>query len=243
MKKKNHSLQRHLKKRGAFPKKEKITEFSRNSRRNFKKKLNMVDSSVPIHWIHLTYPSIYPSPGESKSHLFALRKRMTRRWPRHGAAWRLEFQKRGAPHYHIFVWGVPYEELKAEIEVMWFEVVGSGDEKHLRAGTRVQYLNSSQVTKMYVSKYMTKTEGCDPMGNIGRCWGFWGKVPWSKNVRLSLPSPEIVVQVRDFLREITGVVHGGLSFYFVKDTKIILDVLKKLLKSPTGDNSLEIVPF
>ncbi|MBI5849316.1 MAG: hypothetical protein HZB31_15450 [Nitrospirae bacterium] len=49
----------------------------------------------------------------------------------------MEFQERGAPHFHILVTGIIDRQ---ELSRMWFDVVGSGDPRHLQAGTSIQFI-------------------------------------------------------------------------------------------------------
>jgi hypothetical protein len=83
----------------------------------------------------------------------------------------LEFQSRGAPHYHLLASNqVP----KEEIAERWYRIVGSGDEKHLRAGTRVESIRSKGHLYGYVSTYIRKSGQKQlPVGyeEVGRFWG------------------------------------------------------------------------
>lgn len=108
--------------------------------------------------VTLTYPKCWetcaPSAKVAKQQL----DRFFRRWDRacgpFAGVWKLEFQRRGAPHFHIFA-RVPMmvehkvgrgrgarfvaEPFTTWLSRTWFEVVGSHDVKHLRAGTGVDY--------------------------------------------------------------------------------------------------------
>lgn len=96
-----------------------------------------------------------------------------------GAIWRLEAQKRGAPHYHILIWhrGIDIEKFKKWTSYHWWKIVGSGAESHLKAGTRVDLISGDKATEKvirYVSKYMGKKEQEFDLG-VGRYWGVWNK--------------------------------------------------------------------
>jgi len=69
--------------------------------------------------------------------------------------WRLEPQKRGAPHLHLLIFNVPYipHDIAAR---WWFEVVGSGDLDHLRAGVQVEACRTWEKAGYYMAKYMGK---------------------------------------------------------------------------------------
>jgi hypothetical protein len=53
-----------------------------------------------------------------------------------GAIWKLELQDRGAPHFHLLIFGLRYLPA-ALLARRWYEIVGSGDVNHLSAGTSV----------------------------------------------------------------------------------------------------------
>src|SRR5262245_28394097 len=121
-----------------------IRGFSRASRRRMLRWVQTIDremSGMPL-FVTLTYPGDWPGdPRRWKRDLDAWLKRLRRAQPAAWAVWRLEPQRRGAPHYHLLVFGVdclPIEWLSRT----WFEVVGSGDLRHLVAGTQVQRVRS-----------------------------------------------------------------------------------------------------
>jgi hypothetical protein len=113
---------------------------------------------------------VYPSNGpEVKCHLNSILQYLRRK----GALyfWVLEFQDRGAPHYHILVnkW-IP----KGELSDRWFRIVNSGDLDHLHYGTRIEAIRDKGKIKGYLNKYMCKREQkIVPEGfeKVGRFWG------------------------------------------------------------------------
>lgn len=148
-----------------------ITELSETSLRSMK--LHARNMASASYIITLTYPKDFPSNGkEVKRHLECMKM-----WfKRHGisAFWFLEFQARGAPHYHLFT-DKPIS--KEELSKKWYQVVDSGDEKHLRAGTQIQRIRKPHAVAAYAAKYATKKEQKEvPQGysNVGRFWGGWG---------------------------------------------------------------------
>jgi hypothetical protein len=128
----------------------------------------------------LTYPGEFPMDGRTvKRHLDCFVKRAFRYWvdgsePK-SCFWFLEFQQRGAPHFHLFInFHIPVE-LVAQ---WWYEIVGSEDERHLLAGTRIEALRSGRYgTVSYATKYAAKIEQklVPPnFVNVGRFWGVYG---------------------------------------------------------------------
>ena len=153
----------------------------------------------------LTYPDEYPVESEVyKSDLEKLIKRLQYRFPEFACIWKLEFQKRGAPHYHLFVWGLSIHCRKL-IAKLWYEVVGSGDEKHLRAGTSLTKIRSWRGVMSYASKYMGKLE-TNEQGHPGRFWGVSGRgcIPWSAIEEYKVFPGQVVMAMR-MMRRYAGI--------------------------------------
>lgn len=148
-----------------------ITEFSKHSRRRLLRLIGMIDRSCGKQlFVTLTYPKEFPDMAESKRHLDVFLKRLKRVYPNAAAIWRLEFQKRGAPHYHLLVWNVDFIDYRW-LATAWYEVVGSGDEKHLKAGTQVKRVRSWRGVWSYASKYLAKMPETEIAAAPGRFWG------------------------------------------------------------------------
>jgi hypothetical protein len=54
---------------------------------------------------------------------------------------------------------------------VWYEIVGSGDPLHLKAGTQVKRPKSDIITMVYIAKYLSKGGNTGDTGNTGRVWG------------------------------------------------------------------------
>jgi hypothetical protein len=123
----------------------------------------------------LTYPGAFTKDGrEVKRHWARMRQWLVEQGRR--GLWNLEFQGRGAPHYHMFMDGpVPYDAVAQH----WYKIVGSGDLRHLAAGTRIEMLEKPHAMAAYAAKYATKNEQKEvPEGfeAVGRFWGSFGDV-------------------------------------------------------------------
>lgn len=197
-----------------------ITGWSRKSRARMVKTLCELDyaplfadpSRLPA-MTTLTYPgdwrTVAPTGREPKAHLKMLCKRYQRAWgePWIGP-WKLEFQHRGAPHYHLLM-TPPHGEAKTTgqpfrqwLSTAWADIVNHPDPeeraKHERAGTGVDYAEGLRAKDpRRVSVYFLKhgmfsakdyqnevpeawqQPGCGP----GRFWGVWGLKP-VRSVRL-----------------------------------------------------------
>lgn len=175
-----------------------ISGFSRRSRSRLMRKLAKIDKTELPLFITLTYPDEFPTDSEIyKSDLEKFAKRMKYRFPKYADFWKLEFQKRGAPHFHLLVWGIPKWHMKQLISYLWYKVVGSGDEKHLKAGTNVQRIRSWRGVMSYAAKYMTKLEAGHAEG-CGRFWGVHGSncIPWSDVLEFDITEEQAVMAMR-----------------------------------------------
>lgn len=159
-----------------------IKAFSIRSGARMRRFLRCCDAQYRIMGT-LTYPAEFPSSGRVvKAHFRAFVERCRRYHERAGHAgwsifWFLEFQARGAPHFHFFTnYTIPRDLLA----MWWYDIVGSGDQRHLLAGTRIEYIRIGRAgTISYASKYAAKATQKDvPPGfeDVGRFWGAVGLV-------------------------------------------------------------------
>ncbi len=175
------------------PKRGKITSFSKSSRKRLLQSLYSV-TVPPSLFITLTYPKEYPQDSrEWKRHLDIFSKRLARKFPNAYFDWKLEPQERGAPHFHLLgslgtgkkIFNYYYLTVfRLWVSLVWYQIVASGDRKHLRAGTRVDVVDSTNKGKLksYIAKYVGKTftyeearEKCPGWGEPGRIWGTIGR--------------------------------------------------------------------
>lgn len=90
--------------------------------------------------------------------------------------WKVEFQKRGAVHFHLIYFpNITFtrprlEAFRRDVSEAWHEHSGETTEAHRKAGTNVQYVKSDRGIITYVAKYVTKDEGTPPPVQIGRFW-------------------------------------------------------------------------
>jgi hypothetical protein len=135
--------------------------------------------------VTLTYPESYSFDGRIiKEQLRRFMQELKRQADSHrgrtdnvavddySAFWFLEYQKRGAPHFHIFT---THRYDKNWIADTWFRIVGSEDLRHKKAGTRIEKLKSGRRGACsYALKYAAKLEQKDPPEWIKNCGRFWG---------------------------------------------------------------------
>lgn len=195
------------------------------------------------YFVTLTYPAVWSDDWRRwKRDLASWRKRLARNWPQVlGGVWRVEFQKRGAPHYHLLLWtsGELPPSFKLWLSQSWYEVVGSGDVKHLRAGTQVQSLDSRRAIRLYVSKYVAKVDNGSAPEAWGRNWGFFGAVDREPVIEEEIHISEYVMLRRLAKRWLKSRKSHRYAAYLRKAER--LDVLALGVDSTGGDTPTVLV--
>ena len=165
-----------------------VVNFSVNSRRRLLRMLATLQKDVRPIFVTLTFSDAYQNyqePGDWKRCLRSFEHRFRRAFPAGSFVWRLEVVDRKSgehvgtpfPHFHLLVFGVSYGKLRSFVPGAWYEVVGTGDEKHLKAGTQVSRIYSRRGIMRYASKTVANLPG--ELGKdiqtlaerVGRWWG------------------------------------------------------------------------
>ena len=183
-----------------------IRGFSVASRRRLMRTLGKVNKTERPQFVSLTYHNEWPEdPEDWKKQLKKFCQRLKYRFPKFAAVWKLEFQKRGAPHFHLLVWGLPTSHLKDYIALMWYEVVGIEDEDHLKEGSRIENIKSWRGVMSYASKYLGKSQEENNEILVGRFWGIFNRagVPWSDEVIYFVTQSQIIMAMR-YMRRYAG---------------------------------------
>lgn len=209
-----------------------VTSFSQASRKRMLETLGRIrrDAVGRALFVTLTYPGHegggWPSdPKTWKRNLRAWWARVEYRYPEASAVWRMEPQDRGAPHFHLMVFGV---EFLAHEQVArdWWEICGSRGRQHLEAGTQTVRITSPRQGVYYVSKYAAKVGGAqyrvciyedgravggDVVKQVGRQWGVLGRkrVPWATVRTFRVPDVDTRDRVLAELASASG--YGGLA--------------------------------
>ncbi len=157
------------------PDRTKIHGFSENSRRRLR---FVAVNAFPelISTFVLTYHNDWPLDGQtSKQQLNAFLVTFRRKFPGHKYLWLLEFQKRGAPHYHFyFDLEVTPENQKILCEIWCRLIDPERQDMELRRfhskAMRPWTIGNGQ----YLAKYLEKERQKDVpenYENVGRFWG------------------------------------------------------------------------
>ena len=179
-----------------------VTVFSRGSRRRLIKKMRRLAQGVEkAFFVTLTYPERFPDGTIAKQHQRALMERIRRLHPEASAIWRIEYQKRGAPHFHHIWFNLPYIPQQM-LRDMWSEIIAEyiTDQKPF---VRIEMVRSRRGIMYYVGKYVAKMgheedhemhEGQDKQGlfnsvsylHAGRWWGIHNQaaLPWGIKIKI-----------------------------------------------------------
>ena len=209
------ALQSQVKPAGYKPRSD-IKEWSPKSRSRMVFRLGSLDyqpllgdpTRVP-KMLTLTYPNdwfaVAPDGETAKRHLKMFRARYERKWAEpFRALWKMEFQRRGACHFHIFT-SIPFRPGFAEwVSETWTDIVSPPDPNeraaHLIAGTQVdtskgdRKSDAARVAR-YFAKHNAPNKGskeyqnhpCEEWvtaGKVGRFWGYWNLKPLTAQVAL-----------------------------------------------------------
>jgi hypothetical protein len=166
-------------------------------------------TGLPV-MVTLTYPgdwlAVAPDGQAAKKHLRAFLERWHRRWgERLTGVWKLEFQRRGAPHFHVLTTlPAASNDFRPWLSAAWAAVVGHPDpeerRRHQLAGTGVDFatgLRSRDPRRIavYFTKHGTYAakeyqhvvpEAWQERGKgPGRFWGYWGLAPCRGEVEVT----------------------------------------------------------
>ncbi len=171
----------------------KVQHFSADSRYRLFRLLHQLKFER-VTFVTLTYPAEFPTnPRKYKAHLKEYRRRFEARYGKVPAVWRLEFQERGAPHYHLMYLDAPFVPVP-DWCALWSDVIHTKDENHRKIGVDVKLITQGKeagLVASYLGKYVAKVdERCnvDSERSPGRWWGKW-------NVQEEVP---IEIEVMDW---------------------------------------------
>lgn len=189
-----------------------IRTFSKEARQNMMYTISKIRRDCLPSFVTLTYPKVFsddPKVWKKDLHVFTMR--LGRSFPDVAGIWKLEPQRRGAPHYHLLLWNVPMEELRDYIPQAWNDVVAPGDVEHLRWHKGnignincVQEVHTQKAMYQYVTKYINKAAAED-WQKVGKWWGMlWkSRLPFGEEVIFEINDKnayDIIRYMRRFTR-------------------------------------------
>lgn len=230
-----------------------ITEWSRRSRARMVRALAEIDydswEGDTFAMVTLTLPGEWRSVAPTGRHFKAALERFRvrymrgtgRRWQ---VAWKLEFQARGAPHFHLLMKPpalVNGERFETWLSRAWAASVAHGDAAqraaHERAGTNVDYgyrTTDPKRVAVYFLKHSAKTQDSKEYQHVvpvewrapgtgpGRFWGIAGLTRTRASVEVT---ERVFYQLRRELRKL----HRSLR------AKTALDRRRAMLAAMVGE--------
>ena len=179
----------------------KITDFSGQSRRRLLDLFHRFAVTTKPVFLTLTYGEDYPDAKTAKNQLRAFLERIRRFVPqgKTSCVWRMEFQERGAPHFHLIFFNLPFIKKEA-IQRMWGSII-----RQDRPFTRIEMIRSHRALMGYVSKYIAKVNPSEDSGfnsptylhayiqkhgeYVGRMWGVFNRdnLPFAELIEFDVP--------------------------------------------------------
>lgn len=169
-----------------------VTSFTPAARLRLMRKLARIKAPKAV-FMTLTFPARYPDPEPAKKCLWALLERFRRAYPRASAVWRMEPQKRGAPHFHLLWYNLPFIKFE-RLQAAWAEICADYLEEDETIFVHLKMCWHQKQVNNYVSKYVAKEgehrytsyDGSCFLDNgaylhTGRCWGLHNAkcIPWA----------------------------------------------------------------
>jgi len=194
----------------------KVFGYSDDARLRLIRRLSQVDArslDIPI-MVTLTYH--HGHQRDDTAHIADRRAwiaRIRRRYPEIRLIWRLELQRRGAPHYHVILW-LPRGDRRLReppaqrfIRTAWHDIADASSRAHERHGVAITALESRTHGYKYLAKYVAKEITAAERDFPGRRWGMTSNVP---------TRPRYVLRITE------------------DERRSLLDVLNKWLAKRTG---------
>lgn len=158
-----------------------------------------------ITFVTLTYPAVWPEDGRQvKEHLRRFRARIEKKFGKLRIVWRMEYQERGAPHFHLLIFDAPFI-CRWWLSKAWVDSNDTKSWKNFLFGSNIKGIaekGESRKVINYVCKYAGKVEEHVRNDDNEWCGRFWGK--WN----CETPNP---VRFEFDPREALRVVAGALS--------------------------------
>jgi len=160
-----------------------IRVFSAASRRRLMRFMARLKTrKIRATFITLTFTEVV-SNEQAKKVLKRFTMRLRRSFTEASAIWRLEYQERGAPHFHLLVFNLPFWK-QAELQKTWEACTGE-----VRSVVDIRLVHGSRSIMAYISKYIAKKDERSEMtslddgsyqhasagGLAGRFWGWINK--------------------------------------------------------------------
>lgn len=186
-----------------------IADFTKASQNRLIKSCALWEPVGKIYFVTLTYPRSYPCPETRKMHFKRFLDTIRKFKPSWAGCWKLEYQLRGAPHYHcVFETSQDHCSLRLDkkfVHDLWNTIIrpssngdnGRTEVAYPRNTNRAKYYLTKEVGKTVQSKVHNLQELEDQIEHSGRFWGWHNrKCLQFKGDLFTLPS-HIALMVRE----------------------------------------------
>jgi hypothetical protein len=180
-----------------------VTTFSRKARARIRAFLGTVRELIPSLFVTLTYGLVYPMQvSKAKEDLSRLWRGLVKKYPKASAVWLLHFQKRGAPHFHMIVWGISERSLRNYVKPTWHSMVMNQSNSEYKTSARVEKGRSLSRMAGYLSKPIKVPDWVLESGqSLGKCWGKKNEkdIPLSERIEFWV-APEFEYKIKRLYR-------------------------------------------
>jgi hypothetical protein len=179
-------------------------------------------------FITLTFTEIV-SNERAKTVFKRFAMRLRRKFPDASAVWRMEFQERGAIHFHLLCFKLPFW-LQSRLQVEWEACT-----EEARSIANIKLVHGARSVMAYVSKYIAKVDNREPTSlddgsyqhggektcTAGRFWGYINKelLPLGEVVAGVLTDRQTIKSLSSFIWSLLGDgnPYNSLSFHYFCD--------------------------
>lgn len=188
----------------------KITGFSHRARKTLLETFARMDwHNHRAVFLTLTYHDKLPAAPEAKKHLRRFLKRVFRRFGNIPVIWRMEYQERGAIHFHLILIDLPFYPWRDCLKD-WQKSTGDPTITNVL----LRFLDNSKHVRRYVSKYVAKSPAVsgnlDTVSNLavsdlpGRFWGIENRksITWAELITIIAGDFEAFHDFKRFARKV-----------------------------------------
>ncbi len=156
-----------------------VRGMSNKSRTRLLRLFAQIRRPDPAWFVTLTYHDFVEDFEQWKRDLDTFHRAIVRRYPDHAGLWRLQFQQRGAPHYHLLLWTCCPDETREDFEAWcacaWLRIIGQDRRANREHGVDVEHVTDIRGCGFYLALYNSDREQDRRDIRTGREWGVWHK--------------------------------------------------------------------
>lgn len=185
-----------------------VRQFSESSRKRLLRIFSRIQISnyKAMHFVTLTYHEAWREADHNpQKDLNSFLQSLRDKYESIDYIWRLEFQKRGAPHYHLIIMfpngtkAPKYSEFLKYCVSSWHRIADPESDDHAAFGVQGAQLNDYRMAFAYCSKYSAKEESSNEFEYKGRRWGTSTTLALKPVLALELPYAQYMM-IRQLVR-------------------------------------------